>query len=201
MLGVFLLSTPFPLIYPWTFHSVCPGPPPPMSAAAGPSHQQFYCPLSLPAASCACLWWMAFQASGSWGPHRGGGGAGAGWAQVHMAGHWAVLKSDFSLAPPASAPLPVCIFPKCGRPLPSASLELSLVSRGQTCPAGGRHSLSFRAVFIFGLREVLNGPDTGLGDWWPSSTLSPQGPGLWSSSWWEVKRLFALLKCLGISSV
>lgn len=202
MCWVFFCFQPlFPSSIPERFTPCAQAPLPPCLLRLGhPINNFIVLFLSLLPLVPVCDGWL-FRLLEAGAPTEVGGGVGAGWAQVHMAGHWAVLKSDFSLAPPASAPLPVCIFPKCGRPLPSASLELSLVSRGQTCPAGGRHSLSFRAVFIFGLREVLNGPDTGLGDWWPSSTLSPQGPGLWSSSWWEVKRLFALLKCLGISSV
>lgn len=35
----------------------------------------------------------------------------------------------------------------------------------------------------------------------PQHIVSSRAQGLWSSSLWEVKRLFALLKCLGISSV
>ena len=35
----------------------------------------------------------------------------------------------------------------------------------------------------------------------PQHIVSSRAWGLWSSSLWEVKRLFALLKCLGISSV
>lgn len=162
MLGVFFAFNPFPPHLLLNVSLRVPSPPDVCCCRAIPST------ILLSAFIPHCLLCLSLMDgfSGFWklGPPQGWGGPGGGWAQVHMAGHWAVLKTDFSLASLASAPLPVCIFPKFGRPLPSASLELSLVSRGQTCPAGGRHSLSFRAVFIFGLREVLNGPDTGLGD-------------------------------------
>lgn len=216
----FFFQVPLPSSVPELFTHCTPAtttpssprpPPPPADVCCCWGHSiNNNCPLAFPTASCACLWWMAFQASRSWGPHLpfvrvwGGvgvcvcGGAGLRYTR-QVTGLY--LKTDFSLAPLVSPPRAFCIFPKCGMSLPSAGLEQSLVPGGQTCPASGRHSLSFRAVFIFGCREVLNGPDTGLGDWWPYSTLSPQGPGLWSSYWWEVKRLFALLKCLGISSV
>lgn len=178
-----------------------------MSAVAGAPPSTIKCPFLSPPASCVCLWWMGFQASGSLGPpapickSMAWGGRGSGSPEASQAGVDTVPLEQTSVL--QLRPFPFCISPRFGgSPAFSRPGGLSgphLQAAGLAWPVGGNVLLGSVCV---GCWVVLNGSDTRLGDWWPRNTLSPPGPGgLWSSSRWEVKRLFALLKCLGISSV
>lgn len=78
--------------------------------------------------------------------------------------HGSSFWTAFPPAALASALFPFCLPQMWTVMAFSESGAISASEGGQTCPACGRHSLSFRAVFIFGWQEALNGPDTGLGD-------------------------------------